>query len=70
MTDFRLTYTTLCDRQHAYRKYRSCNTALRVLTNDIFCNIDKPKHKSVAVFIDLKKAFDSVNHAFTDQTHG
>jgi len=55
----------ISSKQHAHRKGFSCSTALRELTNSIFTNIDKPKSKSIAIFIfiDLRKAFDSVNHS-------
>ncbi|CAL8119367.1 unnamed protein product [Orchesella dallaii] len=53
----------LCDKQHAYRENRSCNTALRVFTNFIYDEIDKPRTKVGAIFIDFTKAFDSISHS-------
>lgn len=53
----------LCDKQHAYRKKRSCHTALKELTNDIFKSIDNPSTKVGAVFIDFSKAFDSIEQS-------
>lgn len=48
--------------QHAYRSDRSCHTALNILINDVYTDIDKSKQKVGAIFIDLRKAFDSVDH--------
>ncbi|CAL8076821.1 unnamed protein product [Orchesella dallaii] len=52
----------LSPNQHAYRRNMSCHSALSILTNDIFKSIDKPKQKVGAIFIDFRKAFDSVSH--------
>jgi len=47
--------------QHAYRKGKSCHTALPEFTNNVYKGIDNTKGKVGAVFIDMSKAFDSVN---------
>jgi hypothetical protein len=51
----------LISEQHGFRKDRSCSTALRIFTNYLYSAIDKRKGKAVAIFVDLKKAFDSVD---------
>jgi retron-type reverse transcriptase len=52
----------LDDNQHGFRSGRSCQTALMSFTQKIFNELDKPNHVVVVVFIDLRKAFDSVVH--------
>ncbi len=52
---------SLCDAQHGFRKRRSCETAVSCLTQSIFNTVDKRKGKVLAIFIDFRKAFDSVN---------
>jgi len=52
----------LMDNQQAYQGNRSCNAALTIFSNYIFNATDKPKGKVVAIFIDLKSAFNSVEH--------
>jgi len=47
--------------QHAYRHRKSCNTALYELNKYMYEKLDQPKAKVGAVFVDLRKAFDSVN---------
>ena len=51
----------LSDRQFGFRKNRSTTTALLDCTNDWYINIDR-KCFNLVVLIDLKKAFDTVNH--------
>jgi hypothetical protein len=52
----------LDDNQHGFRRGRSCNTAHRVLSNNVHNMLDGPNMKVFMVFVDLKKAFDSVRH--------
>lgn len=53
--------------QHGFRSSRSTGTAISCLINDIYeainkqCRAKKP-HMIYAIFIDLKKAFDTVSH--------
>ena len=47
--------------QSDFRQNHSTQTALLNTTNEWFVNIDKGKY-NLAVFIDLRKAFDTVNH--------
>ena len=47
--------------QSGFRKGYSTSTALLSVTNEWLCNIDKGLIKGV-LFLDLKKAFDTVNH--------
>ena len=57
LTEFGL----LSDAQFGFRKSHSTATAFLDCTNDWYMNIDK-KMFNLVVFIDLKKAFDTVNH--------
>ena len=49
-------------QQHGYRKSRSCQTALTLFTQHIFELIDGRNCRAGAVFVDLRKAFNSVDH--------
>ena len=51
----------LYSKQSGFRMLHSVLTCLLKCTNDWYLNIDKGKFMSVT-FIDLKKAFDTVNH--------
>ena len=51
----------LCDDQYGFRKERSTTHSIVNLTNSIFDAINK-RETCFAIFIDLKKAFDTVNH--------
>lgn len=51
----------LCDAQHGFRRRRSCETAVSLLSQNVHNIIDKRKGKVLALFIDFRKAFDSVN---------
>ena len=51
----------LSDRQNGFRKERSNLGSIVNFTSDIFEAINAKKY-TLATFIDLKKAFDTVNH--------
>ncbi len=51
----------LTDNQYGFRSNRSTSQALIELTEEITNSMDKKKY-AVGVFIDLKKAFDTINH--------
>jgi Reverse transcriptase (RNA-dependent DNA polymerase) len=52
----------LCEAQHGFRKGKSCQTATAKFSQGIYDGIDGRKMRVLAVFIDLRKAFDSVVH--------
>jgi hypothetical protein len=52
----------LINEQHAYRKGKSCHSAASVFTQFVFDKIDIKKNKVGAIFVDLKKAFDTISH--------
>lgn len=54
-------YNVLNDSQHGFRKNRSPVLALIELIEENTNNIDRKKY-SVGIFIDLKKAFDTMDH--------
>ena len=54
-------YKLLHEAQSGFRKHHSCQTALIKLTNDWLSHIDKGNIFG-AIFFDLKKAFDVVDH--------
>ena len=49
------------EHQFGFRKFHSTASALLDCTNDLYINMDKKLFNLVA-FIDLKKAFDTVEH--------
>ena len=51
----------LSDTQYGFRENRSTSLALMELTEDITQSLDERKH-TIGVFIDLKKAFDTIDH--------
>ena len=54
-------FNLLSDNQFGFRKFHSTATALFDCTNDWYTNLDR-KMFSLVVQIDLKKAFDTVDH--------
>lgn len=52
---------SLSEMQSGFRAGHGCTSATLKVTNDIIAAIDQ-RHYCAAVFIDLAKAFDSVNH--------
>ena len=51
----------LSDSQYGFRKFHSTASALLDCTNDWYVNLDR-KMFNLVVLIDLKKAFDTVDH--------
>ena len=51
----------LSEHQYGFRKFHSTTSALLDCTNDWYINMDR-KLFNLVVFVDLKKAFDTVDH--------
>ena len=51
----------LCEQQHGYRKGHSTVKAIVTFMEEVFAGMDRSA-KSSAIFLDLSKAFDCVNH--------
>ena len=56
-----MTKKIISDRQFGFLKNKGTTNALAVVTDIIYSEINKNK-KVAATFIDLKKAFDTVDH--------
>ena len=54
-------YNILNENQFGFRKNHSTNLAILDITEQIYSNIEAG-HKGLGIFLDLKKAFDTVNH--------
>ena len=53
---------SLCEHQSGFRLLQSVATTLMASTNDwLYLNIDRGKYIDL-IFVDLKKAFDTVDH--------
>jgi hypothetical protein len=57
----------LIPEQHGFRKDKSCSSALRIFSNFLYKAIDQKKGRAVAVFVDLRKAFDSIDQSLLIQ---
>ena len=47
--------------QHGFRKKHSTTSATSKFVDDIALSLDKGKY-TIAVFLDIKKAFDTIDH--------
>ena len=54
-------HSILCDNQHGFRKYRSCESQLITTVDDLAKNLDNG-HQTDMILLDFSKAFDKVNH--------
>jgi hypothetical protein len=54
--------TLLNEEQHGFRANRSCYTALSRFTQQIYYDIDGRNMRAGAVFVDFRKAYNSVDH--------
>ena len=54
-------FNILCDNQYGFRKNRSPSLSLIDLCDKISSAFDRREH-AIGVFLDLSKAFDTVNH--------
>lgn len=62
-------YNILCEAQHGFRKGRSCEQALLKAKHEIIDNFEQRLY-TIGLFIDLRKAFDSVNNdVLLDKLH-
>ena len=63
-------YNILCHQQFGFRKGYSTSVALIRLSDQLFTAIDN-KEFTIGIFLDLSKAFDTVNHEilFTKLEH-
>lgn len=61
LKDFLNSNNILCNFQSGFRKGHSTTTATLKVINDISTALDNKQH-CAALFVDLSKAFDSVNH--------
>jgi hypothetical protein len=50
----------LSNNQHGFRRNRSCFTAASLFHHDVISMLDRPRMKCGALFVDLRKAFDSI----------
>ena len=54
-------YNILAQNQYGFRKHHSTELAVAEIYNELLKNMEENKH-TCAIFLDLAKAFDSVNH--------
>ena len=59
--NFLISKSVLYDKQFGFRKHHSTSHAVNYSVNEIAKNIEGKKH-TIGIFIDLSKAFDTINH--------
>ena len=62
LMDYLTKHSILNNHQYGFRKKHSTFMAILELTNKIFDSFEK-NELTIGIFIDLKKAFDTVNHS-------
>ena len=55
-------HNVLCDNQHGFRKFRSCESQLISTVEDLAKNLDIGNQTDM-ILLDFSKAFDKVNHS-------
>ena len=66
--EYLTTNNLLSESQHGFRPHHSTVTALLEATNNWYLNLDNGLLNG-ALFLDLKKAFDTVNHEILGYVH-
>jgi len=61
LNDYLIKNNLLMSGQHGYRKFHNCMTCVSSV-HDYICNKLEKKRKVVSIFLDLSKAFDSIDH--------
>ena len=61
LTGFLESFNLLSNNQFGFRKNRSTETAILKFTNEVYKNLESKNHV-IGVFLDLSKAFDSIDH--------
>ena len=61
-------YDLLCDSQYGFHRKHNAEHASIDIIQKIQCNMDKGKY-TCGIFIDVKQAFDTVNHDILCKLH-